>query len=73
MTKALRDWYKSLSDENPSKAHAHYNRVDERGIWFPGQHLEPELPREPIYDWKGYSPPENGWRYEKSKMERVGC
>lgn len=24
-----------------------------------------------IYDWKGYSPPANGWRYEKSRMAEL--
>lgn len=71
ITEALRDWYKSLSDENPSKAHSHYNRVDERGIWFPDNISSPNYRENLVYDWKGYSPPENGWRYEKSKMEEL--
>ena len=71
MTKALRDWYKSLGEENPSKAHAHYNRVDERGIWFSDNISSPNYRENLVYDWKGYSPPENGWRYEKAKMEEL--
>ncbi|WP_330475279.1 site-specific DNA-methyltransferase [Terrabacter sp. C0L_2] len=71
MTKNLRDWYKSLSDENPSKAHAHYNRVDERGIWFPDNISSPNYRENLVYDWKGYSPPDNGWRYEKAKMAEL--
>lgn len=32
--KALKQWYKSLPDGHPAKDHDHYNRVDERGIFF---------------------------------------
>jgi adenine-specific DNA-methyltransferase len=70
-SKDLKAWYKSLADENPSKAHSHYDRVDERGIWFPDNISSPNYRENLIYDWKGYSPPENGWRYEKSKMEAL--
>jgi len=30
----LRAWYKSLPDGHPAKDHNHYNRVDEKGIFF---------------------------------------
>lgn len=30
----LKKWYKSLSDDNPAKAHSHYSLVDEKGIFF---------------------------------------
>lgn len=71
ITKSLREWYKALADENPSKAHAHYNRVDERGIWFPDNISSPNYRENLVYEWKGYSPPENGWRYEKERMEEL--
>lgn len=32
--KALKAWYKGLPDGHPAKDHAHYNRVDEKGIYF---------------------------------------
>lgn len=32
--KGLKDWYKALPDGHPAKDHAHYNRVDEKGIFF---------------------------------------
>jgi|RifCSPhighO2_12_1023870.scaffolds.fasta_scaffold03565_5 adenine-specific DNA-methyltransferase len=70
-TSALRDWYRSLSDENPSKAHDYYNRVDERGIWFPDNISSPNFRENLIYDWNGYSPPENGWRYDKKAMQAL--
>lgn len=30
----LKKWYKALPDGHPAKDHAHYNRVDESGIFF---------------------------------------
>ncbi len=69
--KELRQWYKSLADEDPSKAHDYYNRVDGTGIWFPDNISSPNYRENLVYDWKGYSPPENGWRYEKPTMERL--
>jgi adenine-specific DNA-methyltransferase len=71
MTAGLRDWYKSLADEDPSKAHAHYNRVDSRGAWFSDNISSPNYRENLVYDWKGYSPPANGWRYERATMERL--
>jgi adenine-specific DNA-methyltransferase len=31
----LKEWFKSLPNSNPSKAHKHYSCVDENGIYFP--------------------------------------
>lgn len=33
--KELKSWYKSLPDNHPAKDHAHYNKVDDKGIFFP--------------------------------------
>lgn len=35
MTEGMKEWYRSLSDSHPSKAHKHYAHVDTRGIYFP--------------------------------------
>lgn len=32
--KALKQWYKSLPDGHPAKDHSHYNRIDEKGVFF---------------------------------------
>ena len=32
--KGLKGWYKALSDGHPAKDHIHYNKVDEKGIYF---------------------------------------
>ncbi len=31
----LREWYKTLPDDNESKANSHYSCIDERGVYFP--------------------------------------
>ena len=33
--KGLKDWYKNLPNGHPAKDHAHYNHVDEKGIFSP--------------------------------------
>lgn len=35
MTKALKEWYKTLPNGHPAKDHKHYSKVDEKGIYFP--------------------------------------
>ena len=32
--KSLKAWYKALPDGHPAKDHSHYNKVDDRGIFF---------------------------------------
>lgn len=32
--KELKKWYKDLPDSSPAKEHAHYNKVDAKGIYF---------------------------------------
>ena len=34
MSRELKLWYKNLPDGHPAKDHAHYNRVDEKGVFF---------------------------------------
>jgi len=71
MTKELREWFKSLAEEHPSKAHDYYNRIDERGAWFPDNISSPNYRENLVYEWKGYSPPDNGWRYDKERMQAL--
>lgn len=35
MTEGMKEWYRSLADGDPSKAHKHYAHVDARGLYFP--------------------------------------
>ena len=71
MSKALREWYKSLSDENPSKAHDHYNRVDERGSGSLTTSRARTTARTLIYDWKGYAHRRTVGATRQSKMEEL--
>ena len=34
-TSAMKEWFKSLADSHPAKAHKHYSNVDFRGLYFP--------------------------------------
>lgn len=35
MTKEMKLWYKNLPDGHPAKDHSHYNKVDDKGVYFP--------------------------------------
>ncbi|MFT2711644.1 site-specific DNA-methyltransferase [Clavibacter sp. Sh2126] len=68
---AMREWYRSLSDEDPSKAHAHYNKIDDKGVWFGDNITSPNFRENLRYNWRGYEPPANGWRYERDTMKKL--
>jgi adenine-specific DNA-methyltransferase len=67
----LRKWFDSLPEGNPSKAHSHYNFIDAGGVWTSDNSSSPNYRENLVYDFKGYSPPENGWRHELQAMERL--
>ncbi|MCH8570250.1 site-specific DNA-methyltransferase [Nesterenkonia sp. AY15] len=69
--KELRDWFAALPEGHPSKAHAHYSFIDEDGVWTSDNSASPNYRANLVYDFKGYKPPEKGWRYEKATMERL--
>lgn len=76
ITKALKDWYRSLADDHPSKAHRHYSSVDSRGVYFPADISWPggggpkyavlhPVTKNPVVTPKG------GWRFsDPLEMER---
>lgn len=35
ISEALKNWYKSLPESDPAKAHKHYSSIDKNGIYFP--------------------------------------
>src|SRR6185312_6800409 len=41
------------------------------GDFFPGDISSPNPRPNLIFDWKGYSVPKNGWRYELAKMKKL--
>ncbi|WP_404348425.1 site-specific DNA-methyltransferase [Phycicoccus jejuensis] len=70
-TLAMKAWYKTLSDEDPSKEHEHYCLVERRGVYYAGDIASPNPRPNLVYEWKGYAIPENGWRYQPSKMAEL--
>ncbi len=75
ISKGLKEFYDSLSDDNLSKAHDHYKHADERGIFFPDNISQGTGDGgrfdilHPITK-KPCKVPEGGWRFnEKTKNE----
>jgi len=68
---ALRQWYDELPEGNPSKQHAHYDRIDKGGVWTSDNSSSPNYRENLKYEFNGYPPPENGWRYERTTMEKL--
>lgn len=79
--KAIREkmmaWYRGLKNEDPRKAHKHYNWSDERGLYFPDNFAGPDDGREsrPRHDifhpvtGKSCKKPSTGWRWDKDKTK----
>jgi len=67
----LRAWFKELPEGNPAKQHEHYNHIDQDGVWTSDNSSSPNYRENLIYNFKGYEPPENGWRYELARMEQL--
>lgn len=64
-------WFRELPDGNPSKDHSQYSFMDERGIFHKDNITSPNYRENLVYDFLGYIPPTNGWRYERSTMNRL--
>ena len=69
--KELRDWFDGLPEGNSAKQHSHYNFIDAGGVWTSDNSSSPNYRENLVYDFKGHSPPDNGWRYELPTMERL--
>lgn len=70
-SKELQAWFKSLPDGNASKEHSHYKMLDSSGVWY-GDNISSPNPRPNlVFDWKGYQPPSNGWRYDREAMKKL--
>jgi adenine-specific DNA-methyltransferase len=68
---ALLSWFRGLPEEHPSKAHEHFNYVDDRGVYFPDNLRSPNPRPNLVYDFKGYKPHQNGWAYSRGRMEQL--
>lgn len=67
----LRAWFSKLPEGNPAKQHSHYNHIDAGGVWTSDNSASPNYRENLLYEFKGYMPPEKGWRYELATMERL--
>lgn len=67
----LREWFKELPEGHSAKQHSHYNHIDQGGVWTSDNSSSPNYRENLIYPFKGYEPPENGWRYELPRMEQL--
>lgn len=68
MTSELRAWYKSLSEDDPAKAHKHYSSIDEKGVYFTGDISWPGGggPKYEVLHPLTHRPvaiPSSGWRF----------
>jgi adenine-specific DNA-methyltransferase len=70
-SKALQKWYASLPIDHPSREHSHYKLIDAGGAWYGDNISSPNYRENLIFDYKGFSPPNNGWRYDRASMERL--
>ena len=62
--------YVELSDEY-KKDFYRFDDNDGRGVYRLDNMASPNPRPNMMYEWKGYSYPEKGWRYEKATMERL--
>lgn len=69
--KELRSWFDELPEGNPSKQHSHYDFIDDGGVWTSDNSSSPNYRENLIYKFKGFEPPENGWRHELTAMEAL--
>jgi adenine-specific DNA-methyltransferase len=74
---SMQEWYKSLGDGDPSKAHKHYNWSDDRGLYFASDFAGPDdgrkgRPRHEIVHpitGKPCKKPSTGWRWDEAKTK----
>jgi len=70
-SKELQQWYAGLPDGSPAKEHAHYRMIDGDGLWYPDNISSPNPRPNLTFEWKGFQPPANGWRYDRTAMARL--
>lgn len=73
----MQAWYKKLPNDDPRKAHRHYNWSDDRGLYFAADFAGPDDGREsrPRHDifhpltGKACKKPSTGWRWDEAKTK----
>ena len=78
ISRGLKKYFDSLSDDNPTKAHDHYCFADHRGIYFPDNTAAPDKPEtrshKPLIHPVTKKPtavPELGWRYNDVTLKKL--
>jgi len=74
---AMQTWYRGLSENDPRKAHKHYNWSDARGLYFADNFAGPDDGRDsrPRHDIihpitkKSCKKPSTGWRWDEAKTK----
>ena len=78
VSKHLKKWFATLSEDDPAKRHKHYNWADDKGVYFPSDLSGPDDGRKnrPRYEvlhpvtMKPVTVPARGWRWEKPRMDK---
>ena len=72
----MRQYYASLKDGDPSKAHKHYNKVDDKGLYFAGD-ISQGTGNGGTFDIihpitkKPCKLPSGGWRFSEDKLPQL--
>jgi hypothetical protein len=70
-SKALQEWYALLPRDSPAYDHSHYRMLDSDGPWYGDNISSPNYRKNLVFEFRGYKPPKNGWRYDSTAMERL--
>jgi adenine-specific DNA-methyltransferase len=74
---AMQCWYRALGDDDPRKAHKHYNWSDDRGLYFADNFAGPDdgRPNRPRHDiihpvtGRACKKPSTGWRWDEERTK----
>lgn len=65
-------WNRQFTEHSDSYLKSKYSRVDENGRRYRLDNITSPNPRPNMtYEWKGFPPPANGWRYSREKMAEL--
>jgi len=65
-------WNKQFTAHSDNYLESKYNNVDKNGRRYMLDNMTSPNPRPNMtYEWKGFPPPPNGWRYSKEKMAEL--
>lgn len=77
MSSGMKDWFKSLPDNHPAKAHKHYSQVDARGVFFPDNISSISGASRPRYEIPHpttglpVAVPNRGWGFTLETLQRL--